>query len=1178
MKNISSLRPAFFQILVLVLSFAGLTNVDAKQSNTVVRGGNVYRNEYQRVSCGYNSTFEIRGGTLWAWGSNFNGQLGDGTNNDHEWPVQIGTDNTWHSIAAGTSHTLGLKADGSLWAWGDNVYGELGDGTNTNHTTPVQIPGTWAYISAKGTFSMGLKSDGSLWAWGYNAYGQLGDGTNTDKNSPVQIAGTWAAVATGAFHTMALKADGSLWVWGYNSDGQLGNGNHSDINYPIPVAGTWTSVAAGGYHSMALKADGSLWTWGQNTYGQLGLGNNTSSSVPLQVTGTWTSIATGTENSVALKANGELWAWGYNTHGEVGDGSNTHRNAPVHIAGTWVSVNAGAGHIMAQRAEGTLWAWGRNDYGQFGTGNWNNSNVPVQTSVQLGEWVKVVGGGSHTLALKSDGSLWAWGSNNYGALGNGTNTDSHSPVPVSGSWLDISAGSYHSLGIKTDGTLWGWGYNVNGQIGDGTEVDANAASQVGTDNDWIMISAAGSHSMALKANGTLWTWGSNNDGQLGNGTYNNSDNPIQIPGTWRNIAAGTYHSMAIKQDGQLWAWGSNLYHGQVGDGTNTDRPSPVQVGVDNSWLSIAAGYAQSQGLKANGSLWGWGYNGYGQLGDNSYADKNAPVQVGGSNWIAVSSGDIHTMGLKDDGSLWAWGYGGYGALGDGAWTDQIIPEPITSQTNVVQLFSSANAYHSAIIKSTRDKICLTGYNGSGQVGDGTTNSRADYNCISNCVPVTPTISISASPGDTICSGTQITFTAANTYGGNSPSYQWYLNGSPTGFNQSTYGSSTFNDSDLVYCVLNSNYGCVTQSFVFSDTERIRWNSPNAILAGSMGNTETNKVFVDGNTTVSYTDCDLMTTIIPSGPSPLTDTMTVKVTIDNTVNNYNGQPYVQRHYDIERFLVDGNPTATIKLYAYQSEFDAYNAAAATAGLPPLPVGGFDNGNVRITQFHGVGTAPGNYPGPEVLITPTVSWDAVNGWWVMTFDVAGFSGFYIHSAWGQDPLAIKINNISANNFGARNRIDWTTSEEAKGDIFSLERSADGQHFAAIAELAARGHSGAYSYWDEGPYTGVNYYRIKLTDPGNRVRYSSIAEATVKGTLGNMTAYPNPARDKVTVRVAGSSAGTASISINDMMGRELINVPVNGNQMEVDISGLPDGLYLLKYKDDAGSQVIKIEKAGR
>jgi C1A family cysteine protease len=194
------------------------------------------------------------------------------------------------TIAAGYRHTLAIKSDGSLWAWGSNDFGQLGDGTNTDRNAPVQV-GTakdWAAVSAGETHTVALKADGSLWAWGSNDHGgQLGDGTDTNRNIPVRVgnAADWAAVSAGWGHTVALKTDGSLWAWGLNSSGQLGDDTDTNRNVPVRVgnAADWTAVLAGGYHNLALKADGSLWAWGYNGYGQLGDGTNTSKNIPVHV-------------------------------------------------------------------------------------------------------------------------------------------------------------------------------------------------------------------------------------------------------------------------------------------------------------------------------------------------------------------------------------------------------------------------------------------------------------------------------------------------------------------------------------------------------------------------------------------------------------------------------------------------------------------------------------------------------------------------------------------------------------------------------------------------------------------------------------------------------------------------------------------------------------------------------
>ena len=428
------------------------------------------------------------------------------------------------AVAARLTHSLALRADGTVWAWGRNKYGQLGDGTWTDSPRPVQVKGSsgagWLAdvqaVAAGGGHSLALKKDGTVWAWGRNEYGQLGDGTRTDSPRPVQVKGSsgtgWLAdvqaIAAGGSHSLALKTDGSVWAWGWNYKGQLGDGSMSESYLPVQVKGPggsgWLTeikaVAAGDVHSLALRTDGTVWAWGSDGMGQLGDGIGMGWSwVPVQVKGPggfgWLTdvqaVAAGLWHSLAVKTDGTVWAWGDNLHGQLGDGTTAYgRDAPVQVKGPggsgWLTeiqaVAGGYGHSIAVKTDGTVWAWGRNSKGELGDGTRTDSSpTPVQVkgpggSGWLTEVQAVAAGDGYSLVLKTDGTIWAWGDNHYGQLGEETWTGSHTPVQAKGpggsGWLTgvgaVAAGPYHSLAPKTDGTVWAWGENYYGQLGDGT--------------------------------------------------------------------------------------------------------------------------------------------------------------------------------------------------------------------------------------------------------------------------------------------------------------------------------------------------------------------------------------------------------------------------------------------------------------------------------------------------------------------------------------------------------------------------------------------------------------------------------------------------------------------------------------------------------------------------------------
>lgn len=353
---------------------------------------------------------------------------------------------------------------------------------------------------------------------------------------------------------------------------------------------------------------------------------------------------------------GNLWVWGSNGYGVLGDNDFPNpKSSPVQtIAGgsTWQTASTNSLFGAAIKTDGTLWAWGRNSYGQVGDNTTVNKSSPVQTVTFSTDWASVHCGVSSMAAIKKDGTLWTWGYNSYGQLGDDTSTNRSSPVQTAAfgnNWKQVSGGYAHKAAVKTDGTLWTWGYNYYGQLGDGTKSSFNKKSPIQTvsyGTDWNLVACGNSFTVAIKKDGTLWAWGINGYGQLGNNTTTNRSSPVQeITGgtNWSTVACGYAVTVATKTDGTLWTWGANLA-GEIGDNTFLAyKSSPVQtIAGGTNWASAHAGSFRAGGIKKDGTLWIWGLNNpNGQVGDDSNIDRSSPVQtiMGGTGWTSLSMWD-----------------------------------------------------------------------------------------------------------------------------------------------------------------------------------------------------------------------------------------------------------------------------------------------------------------------------------------------------------------------------------------------------------------------------------------------------------------------------------------------------------------------------------------------------------
>ena len=580
-------------------------------------------------------------GTVWTWGLNANGQLGDGTTTDRLLAVRVSGLTNVVAIAGGTWHSVAVKSDGTVWAWGDNTYCQLGNGAQGGtQLVPAQVKGlsNIARISTSAFHTLALQSDNSVWAWGLNNAGQIGVPVGSipliSLASKVSGVNSVVSIATSQLSSYAKRSDNTVHAWGGNGYGQLADGTTNARTSPIvmPNGSNTDQITAGESHVVLMKTDGTVWSSGRNMSGQLGIGSLVQAVAPTLTAApnTLAKVFPGFRHTLAIRNDGTVAAWGDNNSGQLGDGSFDSKTMTTVTGLTSITALAvGMNHSIALKSDGTVWAWGQNSSGELGrsTSATPLSLVPLQVPGLSGV-VGIASGFNHVLAVKSDGSVWGWGFNGDGQIGDGTSTSREAPTRISiasCTGCKVSTGGYSSYALRTDGTVLAWGANNYAQLANGSLlVSQFVPAPIAGLTDVATLSTGAAHALVIKKDGSVSGWGWNELGQVGI----NSTDPIVITPTRivalnnvSSIHAGGVHSMALMPDGTVLAWGVG---GAVGDGLDRDTIIPTPLAFIGAIDRISIGFDYTIAITRTGTMLGWGSN-YGQKLGIGYATQTTSL-------------------------------------------------------------------------------------------------------------------------------------------------------------------------------------------------------------------------------------------------------------------------------------------------------------------------------------------------------------------------------------------------------------------------------------------------------------------------------------------------------------------------------------------------------------------------
>jgi alpha-tubulin suppressor-like RCC1 family protein len=725
-------------------------------------------------------------------------------------PAAAAASSSATAIVAGATHSCRIQS-GLAYCWGSNSNGQLGNGSTISSSEPVPVSTvgvlagkTLTQIDAGTNFTCALDSAGAAYCWGLNGNGQLGNGSVISSSVPVAVTTSGALAGktltqldAGAATACALDSGGLAYCWGAGGSGQLGNGTTTGSQstaVAVTTTGvlsgkTLTQITAGSATECALDSAGLAYCWGAGGSGQLGNGTTTaaqSTAVAVTTTGvlsgkTLTQITAGAATVCALASTGLAYCWGAGGSGQLGNGTTTGSQSTAVavtttgvLAGktlTQITANNAGSHECALDSAGSAYCWGLNSSGQVGNGATAvNFSVPVAVTSAA---TRIAGGVSHSCVI-SNGKAYCWGDNTGGELGNGSTTQSNVPVAVSTSGvlsgktlIQVSGGSDFTCALDSAGSAYCWGLNANGELGNGSTTGSSVPVAVTTTGalsgkTLTQISVGGLHACALDSAGLAYCWGFNSNGQLGNNTTTDSDVPVAATAsgvlsgkTLTQITAGGVHTCAVDSSGLAYCWGDDSA-GELGNNSTTDSSVPVAVTTSGvlsgkTLTQLSGGSNFTCALGSTGAAYCWGTNANGELGNGSTTGSSVPVAVtttgvlSGKTLTGITRGAAYACALDSAGLAYCWGQNANGQLGNNSTTDSDVPVAVTA-TGVLSGKTLAQVggggFDACALDSAGTAYCW-GLNTSGQLGNNSTTQSAVPVFVAPQAP----LSVAAFPGN-----------------------------------------------------------------------------------------------------------------------------------------------------------------------------------------------------------------------------------------------------------------------------------------------------------------------------------------------------------------------------------------------------------------------------------------------